>query len=107
MDWFLYSTLLKALVQLAGFTPALFAVLSNIHTLTDALGSNLGSVSCPRIFGLQAGAVGDRTTNQRVADDLLHLLSYSHAPTSLSSVEVELLINGHFLHLVLLLDVTF
>lgn len=70
MDWFLYSTLLNVSTQ-STYTTYLFhyshqhffAVLSNIHTLTDALESNLGSVSCPRIFGLQTGAVGDRTTN--------------------------------------------
>lgn len=58
---------------------ALYLTFTHIHAQMDASQSNLGSVSCSRIFSMQTEAGGIEPPTFQLVSDLLHFLSYSHS----------------------------
>lgn len=111
MDWSLYSTLLNVRTQ-STYTTCLFHH-SHQHFFCSAFyltfilwqipwRATWGQCLAQGYLACRPEQSGIEPPTYRVVNNLL-----CHAPHCLSSVEFELFINGHFLHLVLLLDVTF
>lgn len=58
-----YLSTQRALYNFLIHNTAFYLTFIQIHTPMDASQRILELVSCPRVFGIQAGADGDQTTN--------------------------------------------